>query len=119
MTGYVGTKFAESYGIVVDYVDDELTELIRVRIQMLEETWSTHAFLEYKTDDGCLFFILHVFIIRSMPESTVIFPSMRPSAAMPVRTSFTLRDLSLHSFETCSCSDPIYVLFVWMLVVEY
>ncbi|KAF9413605.1 Leucine aminopeptidase 1 [Podila epigama] len=30
MTGYVGTKFAESYGIVVDYVDDELTELIRV-----------------------------------------------------------------------------------------
>ncbi|KAF8959357.1 Leucine aminopeptidase 1 [Entomortierella lignicola] len=30
MTGYVGTKFAESYGIVVDYVDDELTELVRV-----------------------------------------------------------------------------------------
>ncbi|KAF9932794.1 Leucine aminopeptidase 1 [Linnemannia zychae] len=30
MTGYVGTKFAESYGIVVDYVDPELTELIRV-----------------------------------------------------------------------------------------
>lgn len=30
MTGYIGTKFAESYGIVVDYVDDDLTELIRV-----------------------------------------------------------------------------------------
>ncbi|KAG0320580.1 Leucine aminopeptidase 1 [Linnemannia gamsii] len=30
MTGYVGTKFAESYGIVVDYVDAELTELVRV-----------------------------------------------------------------------------------------
>ncbi|KAF9096331.1 Leucine aminopeptidase 1 [Mortierella sp. GBA35] len=30
MTGYVGTKFAESYGIVVDYVDPELTELVRV-----------------------------------------------------------------------------------------
>ncbi|KAF9426953.1 Leucine aminopeptidase 1 [Entomortierella beljakovae] len=30
MTGYVGTKFAESYGIVVDYVDDELTDLVRV-----------------------------------------------------------------------------------------
>ncbi|KAG0043125.1 Leucine aminopeptidase 1 [Gryganskiella cystojenkinii] len=30
MTGYVGTKFAESYGIVVDFVDDELTELVRV-----------------------------------------------------------------------------------------
>ncbi|KAG0028455.1 Leucine aminopeptidase 1 [Podila clonocystis] len=30
MTGYVGTKFAESYGIVVDYVDDDLTELVRV-----------------------------------------------------------------------------------------
>ncbi|KAG0336383.1 Leucine aminopeptidase 1 [Podila humilis] len=30
MTGYVGTKFAESYGIVVDNVDDELTELVRV-----------------------------------------------------------------------------------------
>ncbi|KAF9125403.1 Leucine aminopeptidase 1, partial [Mortierella sp. 14UC] len=30
MTGYVGTKFAESYGIVVDFVDPELTELVRV-----------------------------------------------------------------------------------------
>ncbi|KAG0354555.1 hypothetical protein BC939DRAFT_153850 [Gamsiella multidivaricata] len=30
MTGYVGTKFAESYGIVVDYVDEDLTELVRV-----------------------------------------------------------------------------------------
>ncbi|KAG0255046.1 Leucine aminopeptidase 1 [Mortierella polycephala] len=30
MTGYVGTKFPESYGIVVDHVDDELTELVRV-----------------------------------------------------------------------------------------
>lgn len=30
MTGYVGTKFAESYAIVVDYVDDDLTELVRV-----------------------------------------------------------------------------------------
>ena len=44
MTGYIGTKFAESYGIVVDYVDDELTELIRVRMQM-EEAFS---FLESK-----------------------------------------------------------------------
>ena len=32
MTGYVGTKFEESYGIVVDFVDDELTELVRVRM---------------------------------------------------------------------------------------
>ncbi|KAG0064669.1 Leucine aminopeptidase 1, partial [Podila epicladia] len=30
MTGYVGTKFAESYGIVVDNVDDDLTELVRI-----------------------------------------------------------------------------------------
>ncbi|GJJ75518.1 bacterial leucyl aminopeptidase [Entomortierella parvispora] len=30
MTGYVGTKFAESYGIVTDYVDKELTDLIQV-----------------------------------------------------------------------------------------
>jgi hypothetical protein len=36
MTGYVGTKFAESYGIVVDYVDAELTELVRVRIPLLD-----------------------------------------------------------------------------------
>lgn len=35
MTGYVGTKFAESYGIVVDFVDPELTELVRVRIPIL------------------------------------------------------------------------------------
>lgn len=35
MTGYVGTKFAESYGIVVDFVDPELTELVRVRIPFL------------------------------------------------------------------------------------
>ncbi|KAK3834097.1 MAG: hypothetical protein J3R72DRAFT_452609 [Linnemannia gamsii] len=30
MTGFVGTKFAESYGIVVDFVDPELTELVRI-----------------------------------------------------------------------------------------
>ncbi|KAG0264632.1 Leucine aminopeptidase 1 [Linnemannia exigua] len=30
MTGYVGTKFAESYGVITDYVDPELTELIKV-----------------------------------------------------------------------------------------
>jgi len=30
MTGYVGTKFAESFGIVTDFVDEELTNLIQV-----------------------------------------------------------------------------------------
>ncbi|KAF8946315.1 Leucine aminopeptidase 1, partial [Haplosporangium gracile] len=30
MTGYVGTRFAESFGIITDYVDPELTELIKV-----------------------------------------------------------------------------------------
>ncbi|KAF9097874.1 Leucine aminopeptidase 1 [Mortierella sp. AD031] len=30
MTGYVGTRFAESFGIVTDYVDPELTELVKV-----------------------------------------------------------------------------------------
>ncbi|KAF9401650.1 Leucine aminopeptidase 1 [Mortierella sp. AD011] len=29
MTGYVGTKFDESYGVVTDHVDPELTELIK------------------------------------------------------------------------------------------
>ncbi|KAF9110155.1 Leucine aminopeptidase 1 [Mortierella sp. AM989] len=30
MTGYAGTKFAESFGVVTDHVDPELTELIKV-----------------------------------------------------------------------------------------
>ncbi|KAI1314603.1 Leucine aminopeptidase 1 [Mortierella claussenii] len=30
MTGFVGTKFAESYGILTDWVDPELTELVKV-----------------------------------------------------------------------------------------
>ncbi|KAF9974261.1 Leucine aminopeptidase 1 [Actinomortierella ambigua] len=29
MTGYIGTKFKEAYGIVVDYVDPELTDFVR------------------------------------------------------------------------------------------
>lgn len=31
MTGYVGARFAESFGIIMDYVDPELTELIKVQ----------------------------------------------------------------------------------------
>lgn len=88
MTGYVGTKFAESYGIVVDFVDPELTELVRVRIPLLnalpraclrdlhvdakDELWS-NSLLAY--------FFAH---FRSMPASTVIFPFVRRSADMPV-----------------------------------
>ncbi|KAF8936831.1 hypothetical protein EDD21DRAFT_374480 [Dissophora ornata] len=30
MTGYVGPKTVESYGIVVDYVDEELTDLLKI-----------------------------------------------------------------------------------------
>ncbi|KAG0209053.1 Leucine aminopeptidase 1 [Mortierella sp. GBA30] len=30
MTGYVGTRFAESYGVVTDGVDEELTELVKI-----------------------------------------------------------------------------------------
>ncbi|KAF9958070.1 Leucine aminopeptidase 1 [Mortierella alpina] len=30
MTGYVGTRFAENFGIVTDHVDKELTELVKI-----------------------------------------------------------------------------------------
>ncbi|KAF9571419.1 Leucine aminopeptidase 1 [Mortierella alpina] len=30
MTGYIGSRFAESFGVVTDYVDKELTELIKI-----------------------------------------------------------------------------------------
>ncbi|KAF9209815.1 Leucine aminopeptidase 1 [Haplosporangium sp. Z 27] len=30
MTGYAGTKFAESYGVIIDHVDPDLTELLKV-----------------------------------------------------------------------------------------
>lgn len=35
MTGYVGTRFAESFGVITDYVDPELTELIKVHMNTL------------------------------------------------------------------------------------
>ncbi|KAF9981943.1 Leucine aminopeptidase 1 [Mortierella antarctica] len=30
MTGYVGTRFAENFGVVTDHVDEELTELVKI-----------------------------------------------------------------------------------------
>ena len=38
MTGYVGTKFEESFGVVTDYVDPELTELIKVHTDTSQDT---------------------------------------------------------------------------------
>ena len=83
MTGYVGTKFAESYGIVVDFVDPELTELVRVRIPLLDCIPAAAA-LALRMNCGLIFCSLLFVLLRSMPASTVIFPFVRPNADMPV-----------------------------------
>ena len=55
MTGFVGTKFAESFGIVTDYVDPELTELIQVKSHENEFRRTSDSYkIQSHMNDACL-----------------------------------------------------------------
>lgn len=94
MTGYVGTRFAESFGVITDYVDPELTDLIKVHMDSSQDTNGFPCRHEHNL--LTLYRVIH-FESRCTPESTVTSLSARPSVDTAVSAPLSL---SIAGYQT-------------------